>query len=159
MRVVVEYRTASRECYNDFCRLNPTIKLSFEKWREIIYTHNQMYVDHVLETGQAVKFPYGFGRFSINKKKPKATRKWKDKVYINLPIDWKKTKEHGKKMYHMNAHTNGYKCSWMWFQRDARFADSDIWNFKPCRVISRLVAKYLKRSDKNYVDVYVEWTA
>lgn len=156
-RPVVEYRTASKQCYEDFCRKNPHINISFSKWREVIYAHNQMYVDHVLETGQAIKLPYGFGKLSVNKKKPKVTRKWNGKIHIVLPIDWKKTKEEGKRIYHMNLHTDGYKFRWIWFASSARFQNSDVWNFKPARTVSRLLGSYLKKTDKNYKDVYAEW--
>lgn len=156
-RPKVEWRSASRSNYEDFCKKNPHINISFKKWKEIIYMHNEMYVKHILETGQAVKLPYGFGKLSVNKKKPKATRKYNNKTHIILPIDWARTKKEGKKMYHLNSHTDGYKFRWIWFSRDARYADSDVWNFKPARVISRALCKYLMVEDKSYKDIYVEW--
>jgi nucleoid DNA-binding protein len=159
MRPTIEYRTASKKSYEDFCKKNPSIKISFSKWKEIIYTYNRMCIKYVLETGQSVKLPHGFGRLSINKKKPKTTKKWNGKVYINLPIDWKRTREEGKKVYHLNTHTNGYKCVWIWFGQEARFTNSDVWNFRPSREASRSITKYLNKADKNYIDVYVEWTA
>jgi nucleoid DNA-binding protein len=152
-----QYRSTSKSCYEDFCKKNPGINITFQKWKEIIYSHNEMLIKHILETGQAVKLPYGFGKLSVNKKKPKATRKWNGKMYINLPIDWKKTKETGKRVYHMNTHTDGYKFRWIWFGKTARFQNSDVWNFKPARVISRLLPVYLRQTDKSYKDLYVEW--
>jgi len=156
-RPKVSYRSASKECYEDFCKKNPSINISFSKWREVIYAHNEMLIKYILETGLSIKLPYGFGKLSVNKKKPKATRKWNGKTYITLPIDWKKTREAGKRVYHMNTHTDGYKFRWIWFGRQARFVNSDVWNFKPARVISRLLPVYLRRTDKNYKDIYVEW--
>lgn len=156
MRTRVDWRSASRENYDDFCRKYPGSGLSFDKWRQFIYGFNEGFRDYILETGEKAKFPYGFGEFSINKKKRKKVKGKDGKTFINLPVDWKKTREKGKKIYNFNFHTEGYFFGWIWFKTSARMKNADLWYFKPCRATSRLLAHYLKVDDK-YQHFYHEW--
>lgn len=156
MRVKVDWRSASKENYNDFCKKNPTINLSFDEWRNISYTFIESFKEYILETGDKAKLPFGFGEFTINKKKRKKTKDYEGKNYINLPIDWKKTKEKGKVIYNFNYHTEGYFFGWLWFKNTARLRNIDLWYFKPSRTTSRLLSHYLKTDDK-YQHLYQSW--
>ena len=108
MRIKIDWRSASKENYNNFCKKNPSIKLTFDEWRDIIYTYNEAFKEYILETGERAKLPFGFGEFSINKKKRRKMKGVDGKEFVNLPIDWKKTKEKGKRIYNFNFHTEGY---------------------------------------------------
>lgn len=156
-RVKVDYRSASIEAYKDFCKKNPNIKISYEEWKKIIYTFNESYRDYLLETGEEVPFPNRLGKFAIIKKKRKKIRF--DPAYqkerINLPIDWKKTKEKGKYVYNFNFDTEGYFFGWRWFKTNTILKHADLWTFKPSRVSSRLITHYI-RTDKSYQDKYKE---
>ena len=157
MRVAVDWRSSSKDNYNLFCKKHSAIKLTYDEWRNIIYTYNEMFKEYILETGHKAKLPYGFGEFSINKKKRRKLKNNIDgKEFVNLPIDWQKTKEKGKVIYNFNYHTEGYFFGWMWFKSTARFKNSDLWYFKPSRLTSRLLSHYLKTSDK-YQYIYNEW--
>ena len=157
MRVKIDWRSASKENYNNFCKKHPSIKLSFDEWRNIVYTYNETFKEYILETGERAKLPFGFGEFSINKKK---RRKMKGKDgkedFVNLPIDWKKTIEKGKRIYNFNFHTEGYFFGWVWFKETARFRQSNLWYFKASRNTSRLLSHYLKTNDR-YQHIYHEW--
>ena len=76
--------------------------------------------------------------------------------FINLAVDWKKTKEKGKIIYNFNYHTEGYFFGWVWFKESTRFKHSDLWYFKPTRVTSRLLAHYIQTNDK-YQHIYRTW--
>ena len=157
MRTKIDWRSSSKDNYNKFCKNNPSIKLTYDEWRNILYTFNESYKEYILETGHKAKLPYGFGEFSINKKKRRRLKNNIDgKEFVNLPIDWQKTKEKGKVIYNFNYHTEGYFFGWMWFKQTARFKNSDLWYFKPSRLTSRLLSHYLKTSDK-YQNIYQEW--
>ena len=157
MRVKIDWRSASKENYNNFCKKHPTIKLSFDEWRNIVYTYNETFKEYILETGERAKLPFGFGEFSINKKK---RRKMKGKDgkedFVNLPIDWQKTREKGKRIHNFNFHTEGYFFGWVWFKETARFRQSNLWYFKASRNTSRLLSHYLKTNDR-YQHIYHEW--
>lgn len=156
MRTKVDYRSCSKGAYNDYIKLNSTNVVDFNKWKSIIYTFNEMFRDHLLETGDKEKLPAGFGEFAINKKIRKKVIVRDGIEHINLPIDWQKTKEKGKKIYNFNHHTEGFFFGWVWFKRAAMIKQPDLWHFKPSRCSSRLIAHYLK-TDNKYQNTYKEW--
>lgn len=155
-RVKVEYRSSAREVYDKFCQKYPEDIILYEEWREIIYTYNYLFRDYILETGDRSKLPFGLGAFAISKKKIKKTKTYDGKEYVNLPVDWVKTKKAGKKIYNFNAHTDGYRFRWMWFNRGfRRFPHSDLWIFKPSRVSSRKITEFLRKPAQS--DLYKQW--
>ena len=157
MRTKIDWRSSSKENYDKFCKNYSSIKLTYDEWRNILYTFNEFFKEYILETGDKAKLPYGFGEFSMNKKKRRRLKNSVDgKEFVNLPIDWQKTKEKGKVIYNFNYHTEGYFFGWMWFKQTARFKNSDLWYFKPSRLTSRLLSHYLKTNDK-YQHIYKEW--
>lgn len=156
MRVAVDWRSTSKENYNNFCKKHPSIKLTFDEWRNIAYTFMEGFKEYILETGEKIKIPYGVGDLSINKKKRKKIKSANGRDFINLPVDWKKTKEKGKIIYNFNFHTEGFFFGWKWFRMNSRFKHSDLWYFKASRFTSRLLSHYLK-TDEKYQHIYREW--
>ena len=156
MRVKVDWRSGSKDNYKNFCKKHPVINLTYDQWRNIVYFFNESFRDYVLETGDKVKLPFGFGEVSINKKKRRKLKEVNGKEYVNLPIDWKKTKAKGKLIYNFNFHTEGYFFGWMWFKRTARFKQANLWSFKPSRTTSRLLSHYIKTNDQ-YQHIYRQW--
>jgi nucleoid DNA-binding protein len=156
MRTKIDWRSASKENYNDFCKKNPLVQLTFDEWRNIIYLFNEQFKIYILETGEKARIPFGFGEFSINKKKRKKIKNIQGKEYVNLPVDWKRSKEKGKIIYNFNYHTEGYFFGWLWFKDSARIKNVDLWYFKPSRITSRLLSHYINADDK-YQYIYHEW--
>lgn len=154
-RTKIDWRSGSKENYLDFCKKNPEIIISFIDWKNIIHSYNDMFRMYILETGEKVKMPMGLGQFSINKKKRKR-RTGPDGKYINMSIDWQKSKKLGKRIYNLNYHTDGYFFGWMWFKFTARFKQQKLWYFKPARTTSRLLNHYLI-TDEKYQHTYQEW--
>lgn len=155
-RVKVDWRTSSRESFNDFKGKNKSININFEDWKKIIYAFNEAFRDYILETGEKGRLPSGFGEFSINKKKRTPVKIKEGKEFINLPVDWKKTKEKGKIIYNFNFHTEGFFFGWKWFKSSARIKFNELWYFRANRISSRTLAHYLK-IEKNYQHLYKEW--
>jgi hypothetical protein len=131
MRVKIDWRSSSKDNYKNFCKKHTSIKVTFDEWRNIIYSFNEHFKNYILETGEKAKLPFGFGEFSINKEK-------------------------GKRIYNFNYHTEGYFFGWMWFRDTARIRNIDLWYFKPTRNTSRLLSHYIKTDDK-YQHIYREW--
>jgi nucleoid DNA-binding protein len=155
MRVKIDWRSASKENYKLFCKKHPSIKLTYDEWRNILYSFNDAFKNYILETGEKAKLPFGFGEFSINKKKRRKKKGLNDE-FVNLPVDWKKTKEKGKIIYNFNYHTEGFFFGWMWFKHNARLKNTDLWYFKPSRTTSRLLSHYIN-TDEKYQHLYREW--
>ena len=78
MRTAVEWRSSSKSNYEDFCKKHPSIKLTYDEWKNIIYTFSEKFKEYILETGEKAKLPLGLGEFSIVKKKRKKIKKDKD---------------------------------------------------------------------------------
>lgn len=158
MRTKVDYRTASKAAYESFCADNPKINIDFSKWCTVIYEINYAYRDYVLETGEKVKLPFGFGNVTINKKKRRKVYTYGGgKTKINLAVDWVKTRKAGNIIYNMNHHTEGYFFGWRWFADSARVFKGKLWSFKATRKSSRKIAEYIKKPGSNYQNVYREW--
>ena len=156
MRVPVDYSSGSVANYKDFCKKNKEIKVSLADWKTIIYGYNQSFREYLLETGKREVLPCRLGSFYINKKKRRKMKGTNGKEFINLPIDWQKTKEKGKVIYNFNYDTDGYFFGWGWYKKVAIFRLSSLWFFKPSRETSRLLAHYIK-VDKKYQEIYSEW--
>lgn len=156
-RVAVAYRTASTAAYRNFCSRHPDIHITIEQWRQIIYTYNHCFRDYILETGERIKLPWGLGTFSITKRKAKKSVIHQGEEKIVLPIDWQKSNKLGKRIYHLNTHTDGYRYKWAWFPQDARILQPYIWVFKPSRISSRKIAEYLKKPNSIYPQIYKQW--
>lgn len=157
MRVKVDYRSGSKTCYADFCATHPEINITYNEWLEVIYHFNEDFRNYILDTGEKVKLPLGLGAFSVTKKKRKTKKQSPEgREFINLPVDWVKTREKGKIIYNFNFHTEGYFFGWMWFKKEARFKFSTLWRFKPSRVSSRMIAHYIK-TNKEAQHLYKQW--
>jgi len=156
-RTKVDWRSYGKTNYKEFCKKFPQIKLTYDEWRNILYAYSEEFKFYILETGEKARLPFGFGDISIGKKFRKKTR-GPNNEYINLPVDWKKTKERGKRIYNFNYHTEGYFFGWIWFKKTVQIKHTDLWYFKPSRVTSRTLAHYIF-SDKKYMNLYKEWKA
>lgn len=154
----VEYVTYSRKNYDRFITENKISEkeLPYDKYVKNLKICNWMYIEYALRTGLKTTFPYGFGSIAINKKKLKTFKIFEGKKYVNLRIDWNKTKKAGKKIYHTNEHSDGYNFRWLWFNTDAKMHLSELYVFKPGRYASRAINKYIRKSPE-YKEMYLEW--
>lgn len=155
-RPVIDYKTAGKEAYKRFCQQNPGVQITCKDFRTIVRAFNTEMREHILQTGDRLKVGM-LGSFSINKKKTRRFVELKTgEQYIILPVDWKKSKQLGKRVYHLNHHSDGYRYSWIWFRDDARSRFSDIWYFKAARPSSRRITDYVKLGN-DFCERYKQW--
>lgn len=159
MRVKKEYRTCSKENYERFIKANKISEkdLPYNKYVKNIEICNWMFAEYALSTGNKVSLPYGFGSIAVNKKKLKRFKEYNGKKYVNLRIDWNKTRKEGKRIYHTNEHSDGYNFRWAWFPEDARIHLSHIYVFKPGRYTSRAINQYVRKPGAYFKDMYLQW--
>lgn len=157
MRVKYDWRSGSKNNYEDYCNKNPDDQITFKNWSEVILSFNNLFADYMLDTGFKGKLPSGLGEFVINKKKRKRINIVDGKQYVKLPIDWQKTREKGKYIYNFNYHTEGYFFGWKWLPDSARFKYSDLWYFKVSREKSRKLGMLLKTEPERQ-HIYGTWT-
>lgn len=155
-RPKIDYRTTSKQTFERFLEAHPHIRITYKKWVEVIRTFNESFRDYILETGDKCKLPFGFGDYSVSKKITKRYRVVNGKDVVALPVDWKKTKEKGKRIFIFNDHTDGYRFRWYWFKDNIRLKGAKYWLFKPSRVSSRKLAEYLLKNPY-YQHLYKEW--
>lgn len=154
----LEYRTYSKENYLRFIAENKVSEqeLPYKKYCKNLEVCNWMYIEYALRTGSKVYLPFGFGSIAVNKKKLKLYKEYKGKKYVNLRVDWFKTKQLKKKVYHTNEHSDGYNFRWMWFPNDSRLHLTDLYVFKPGRYPGRTINTYIRNPNFQYKDLYLE---
>lgn len=158
-RPVNEFRTTSREAFDKFIENNPSVDLCYDNYKKIIYTYNSLLVKYMIETGLKIRMPYGLGEIVVNKYKPKRYKinKTTGREVVNLAVDWQESRKIGKKVYLLNAHTEGYKFYFMWNWWKTRIKMAFIWKFEMARVNSRLLASKIKLPNSKYKDIYKEY--
>lgn len=110
--------------------------VTLTEYRKICVEFNKRIVSNAL-TGRVVKLPYGIGDFWIKK----------------IQTDWEKprldlneTKIQGKKVYHLNEHSDGWWARWYW-TKNHRIPNMKLYSFQPTRGNSRAVAKIMKQPE------------
>jgi len=156
-RPKADYRTGGKEAYKNFCNNHPSVKITYKQYQSVIHNCNEMIMDYVIDTGEKFRLPFGFGDISIDKWKPKRFKEHNGQKYINLPIDWAKTRKEGTWVYNINAHTDGFRFGWKWFKDTAKFQSSGCYTFIPMRKHSRKLGECLKKPNAIYQNIYKEW--
>lgn len=120
------------------------ISLSFDQCKNIIETANKNISETMIEEIDGFKLPFGLGYLCISKFKPK-----------NPAIDWKKTKEIGKKVFHLNLHTLGYSARSYWFRigRIGNVRFHEVFKFESYTTLSKKISKSFAAGK-----AYNEWT-
>lgn len=157
-RYISDFRSASKENYKEFCREHPSIDISFNMFKDIIYKYNEELMKYALETGNKLSLPHGMGPIAIDRRKTKTiyiTKEGEEK--ITLPINWVESKKQGKYVHYFNDRTEGWKFKWMWFKAEStNLKMKDIWCFKPARKWSLALRDSVLSPDKMYYK-YTEW--
>lgn len=154
----VDYRTISRDAYNNFLETNE-IEISKELWTKVINEYNSGLVDYLIQSGEKISLLHGLGDFEIRKKR--VVPEWividGIKMMKNAPIDWNATRNAGKVIRTQNYHTDFFTCTYVWKRGTARFLNSNCWIFKFCRLAKRGLAAHLKSDNARYsLDRYAE---
>lgn len=119
------------------------IELPFDVCKKIIESCNKNIAEVVVEELDGFKLPFGLGYICAGKYIP-----------TNPMIDWKKSNEVGKYIYHTNLHTNGYAVKAYWF-RVGRIDNTkfhQVYKFSPYKTLSTLISKAFGTGKKNYTD-------
>ena len=79
------------------------IEVPYVAYKRILDSMCRIILKHVLDGSDGFKMPFGLGYIQVGKYKPKS--------YTNrsLSIDFKTSNELGKRIYHLNEHSDGYK--------------------------------------------------
>lgn len=101
-------------------------------------------VEQVLK-GKVFKLPFGLGEIEITKRKIKVYKS------NERSVDWKTTLEIGKKVYHLNEHTNGYNYGIDW-RNITQCRNFRSYRFIGTRYFKRTLAKLVKNKEQDYYE-------
>lgn len=156
MRPKRDFRTGSKENYKKYKERYPKSEITFSDYKKLLKAYNSLILTHILDTGDTVKIPWGFGDVTILRYKKDIqikTSKDGDKFYTYC-IDWKRTKEKGKYVYHTNLHTGGYNYYWRWENEFSKLPYKKIWSFRVMRDFKRELTRRLTKEVSTYKDLY-----
>ena len=117
----------------------PELQVDKQKFRKICDEFNKLIIDEILINSEEMRLPYRLGTIRIKKSKMKYDDKNK------LKIDWAASRKLGKRIYHLNDHTGGYKYRFYWTKGIVK--NITAYSFIPTRTNTRTLAGILK--DKN----------
>lgn len=119
-------------------------ELDYKQCKTLIEGVSKVIAHTLRNEPDGFKLPHGMGYLCTTLFKPK-----KDQ------IDYKKTKELGKTVYHVNLHSDGLSPHVKWFRvgRTDHVELHDIFKFKTYRLLSRSVAQAMKNGKQ-----YRQWT-
>lgn len=123
------------DIYQQYIKNNEFIE--YCKFKTILDAFNEVVLKHLLEHSGGFKMPLGLGYIQIVKYKPKT---YSDK---SLSTDYKSSKEFGKKIYHLNEHSDGYKFRLYWSKVPMTFTDRYKYSLTLVRQNKRKLAQLI----------------
>ena len=117
----------------------PELQVSKKEFRKICDEFNKLIIDEILINSEEIRMPYRLGTLRVKKSKMKYDDKNK------LKIDWAASRKLGKRIYHLNDHTGGYKYRFYWTKGIVK--NVTAYSFIPTRTNTTTLAGILK--DKN----------
>lgn len=155
------------EDYYKFFKENyPEIKVSKQKFNDIISAYNEQLADYIIEN-LSHTLPFRLGKIEILKDKRKVyIDENTGKVRNTFPVDWKATNElwdndpeaKEKKILirYKNLHTGGYVFRIHYNVRTALFKAKTVYKFKPVRSFARALSSRINDYSKDKYDTYIK---
>lgn len=101
--------------------------------------------ENILTKSESFQLPCRLGLHRIRKNRQKIINK------SSLKVDWKLSKKHHKKIYHLNEHRNGYYYRWFWM-KEGPVINKSYYSFIPCRENARLLSAILQKYKMGQLD-------
>ena len=96
------------DMYRSYRIENEAPEVPYSRFKRILDKFNEVVRDSILERSEGFKMPLGLGYVCIGKYKPKLYNS------KSLSVDYKSSAEEGKRIYHLNEHSGGYKYRLYW---------------------------------------------
>jgi hypothetical protein len=126
---------------------NPLYEVSYSEFVSICSDYYKDVIDSVFE-GETYKMPYGLGELKISKKK----------IVINklrpTNVDWKKSVECGKQVFHLNEHSSGFKYFFHWVKKKNIAVNKYIYRLVMTRENKRKLARLIKSGNYDYYEIF-----
>lgn len=122
------------------------VEVDYSLYKRILDEMCKVILEHVLERSEGFKMPYGLGFIQIGKYTPKSISSQ------SLSVDYKSSKEYGKRVYHLNEHSDGYKFRLYWSKIPRTFPDRYKYQLSLVRKNKRDLAKLIFNKH-DYIDI------
>lgn len=134
------------DMYNAYIKRNNAVEVSRERFNAILNLFNKLILETIQDASKCFKMPHGLGYVCVVKYKPKSY------TDSSLSVDYKSSNEFGKRIYHLNEHSDGYKYRLYWSKLPRTFADRYRYQLCFVRANKRRLAQLIfNRND--YIDV------
>lgn len=130
--------------HKQYCKTHE--KVDYSLFKSVLDSFNKIVLDSLLESSEGFKMPFGLGYVWIVKYKPKQLN---DK---SLSVDYKASKEYGKKIYHLNEHSDGYKFRLYWSKIPQTFPDRYKYSLSLVRANKRKLAQLIF-NNHDYINI------
>ena len=131
--------------FRDMYNTMPT-DVPYATYKRILDEMCSIILECVLERSEGFKMPFGLGFIQIGKYKPK---EYSGK---SLSVDYKASNEYGKKVYHLNEHSDGYKFRLYWSKIPRVFPDRYKYQLCLVRANKRRLAQLIFNKH-DYLDI------
>lgn len=121
-------------------------QVPYSIYKKICIEANNIIMDKIIHEGKIFEMPYRLGRMYVRK------RKVNTDTTKTMKIDFKKTKELGKTVYHLNTHTNGFFMKFHWNKIRGYVKNISRFCYKPTRYHTNGLAAAIKTN--NYIDFF-----
>ena len=123
------------DIYKQYIKDNDFI--DYTEFKTIIDNFNNEVLKCIFEDSDCFKLPLGLGYIQIVKYRPKSyTEK-------SLSVDYKSSKQLGKRIYHLNEHSDGYKYRLYWSKIPRTFPDRYKYSLTLVRQNKRKLAQLI----------------
>lgn len=138
-------RSKQSNTFRDMYKTLP-IELDYRTYNDILDEMCKVILQHVLNASEGFKMPYGLGFIQIGKYRPKTL------TGKSLSIDYKASEEYGKRIYHLNEHSDGYKYRLYWSKIPRTFPDRYRYQLCLVRSNKRKLAQLIFNK-QDYLDI------
>lgn len=122
------------------------VDMPYSRFKRILDEVNKNIRQTILERSESFKMPNGLGHICIVKYKPK------NYTEKSLSVDYKSSKIEGKRIYHLNEHSNGYKYRLYWSKVPMTFSERYMYQLMLVRENKRYLAQLIF-NHKDYIDI------
>ena len=134
------------EAYIEEVGDNSLYFVEYDEFVKICGDYYKMVIDSVFD-GEEYKIPWGLGRLKISKRKVNINR------FISSNVDWEKTVDVGKPVFHLNDHSGGYKYFFHWVKSKNRIINKYVYRLVMTRANKRRLASVIKSGKADYYEV------
>lgn len=133
--------------YKNYIEQGTQYDIDLKTFKAILTDYFKYIRDSIMLDRKEVKLPCRLGTLQIVKHQPK------EFTGKSLRWDWKATRETGKPVYLLNAHSNYYKYRFFWSKKNCLLTNKSKYQFVASRDNKRTLAKIIFNREHDYPEV------